>query len=154
MDVQRLTPLDRILVVMASFVSCSEGSLQPAVEQMRQAGKEGVFSNTGYGGRPFDNWRFERLCVLTQSVDHFLLRDRKVDIRLHGKGNSKTPWRKAGQPRHLIDVVDSDQEVVNKDLSLLLRRQRSARGRANMAHVKQPGPDSGLGFQEQVVKTL
>ena len=76
---------------------------------LRQAGKEGVFSDTGYGGRPFDTWRFERLCVITQSVDHFLLRDRKGDIRLHGKGNFKTPWRKAGQPRHLIDVVDSDQ---------------------------------------------
>ena len=36
-------------------------------------------------------------------------RDRKVDIRLHGKGNLKLPWRKAGQPRHLVDVVDSDQ---------------------------------------------
>ena len=30
-------------------------------------------------------------------------------VRLHGKGNSKLPWRKAGQPRHLVDVVDSDQ---------------------------------------------
>ena len=35
--------------------------------------------------------------------------DRKVDIRLHGKGNSKLSWRKAGQPSHLVDVVDSDQ---------------------------------------------
>ena len=35
--------------------------------------------------------------------------DRKEDIRLHGEGNSKLPWRKAGQPRHLVDVVDSDQ---------------------------------------------
>jgi len=26
---------------------------------------------------------------------------RKVDIRLHGKGNTKLPWRKAGHPRHL-----------------------------------------------------
>jgi len=42
---------------------------------------------------------------------------RKVDIRLHGKENSKLPWRKAGQPRHLVDVVDSDQWVVNKELS-------------------------------------
>ena len=31
---------------------------------------------------------------------------RKVDIRLHGRGNSKFPWRKAGQPSHLVDVVD------------------------------------------------
>ena len=34
---------------------------------------------------------------------------RKVEVRLHGKGNSKLPWRKAGQPSHLVDVVDSDQ---------------------------------------------
>ena len=34
---------------------------------------------------------------------------RKVDTRLHGKGYSKLPWRKAGQPGHLVDVVDSDQ---------------------------------------------
>ena len=31
---------------------------------------------------------------------------RKVDIRLHGKENSKLPWRKAGQPSHLVDVLD------------------------------------------------
>ena len=30
----------------------------------------------------------------------------KVDSRLHGKGNSKLPWRKAGQPSHPVDVVD------------------------------------------------
>ena len=35
--------------------------------------------------------------------------DRKVDIGLHRKGNSKLPWRKDGQPSHLVDVVDSDQ---------------------------------------------
>ena len=34
---------------------------------------------------------------------------RKADIRLHGKVNSKLPWRKAVQPRHLVDVVDSNQ---------------------------------------------
>ena len=34
---------------------------------------------------------------------------RKVDRRLHGKGDLKLPWRKAGQPSHLVDVVDSDQ---------------------------------------------
>ena len=34
---------------------------------------------------------------------------RKVDIRLHGKENSKLSWRKAGQPSDLVDVVDSDQ---------------------------------------------
>ena len=40
---------------------------------------------------------------------HLAMVNRKVDIRLHGKGNSKIPWRKAGQPGHLVDVVDSDQ---------------------------------------------
>ena len=49
-----------------------------------------------------------------------LLPSRKVDIKPHGKGNSKLSWRKAGQPRHLVNVVDSDQEVVNKELSLSL----------------------------------
>ena len=43
--------------------------------------------------------------------------NRKVDIRLHGKGNSKLPWRKAGQPKHLVDVEDLDQERVKKELS-------------------------------------
>ena len=45
---------------------------------------------------------------------------RKVDIRLYGKGNSKLPWRKAGQRRHLVDVVDSDQQVVNEEVSFWL----------------------------------
>jgi len=31
-----------------TLVACSATSLK--------AGKEGAFSNTGYGGRPFDNW--------------------------------------------------------------------------------------------------
>ena len=35
--------------------------------------------------------------------------DKKVDMRLHEKGDSKLPWRKAGQPRHLVNVEDSDQ---------------------------------------------
>ena len=30
----------------------------------------------------------------------------------------KLPWREAGPPNHLDDEVDSDQEVVNKQLSL------------------------------------
>ena len=42
-------------------------------------------------------------------VDIWRMEDRKVNIRLHGKGYSKLPWRKAGQPRHLVDVVDSAQ---------------------------------------------
>ena len=49
---------------------------------------------------------------------------------LHEKGNSKLPWRTAGQPRHLVDVVDSDQWVVNRSLSLSGRccKARSQRG--------------------------
>ena len=39
----------------------------------------------------------------------YLDRHRKVDSRLHGKRNSKLPWRKAGQPSHLVGVVDLDQ---------------------------------------------
>ena len=33
----------------------------------------------------------------------------KVDMWLDGKGNPILPWRKAGQPSHLVDMVDSDQ---------------------------------------------
>ena len=40
-----------------------------------------------------------------------------TDIRLHGKGNSELSWRKAGH-LHLVDVVDSDQEVINQEPSL------------------------------------
>ena len=29
--------------------------------------------------------------------------------RLYGKGSSELPWRKAGRPSHLVDVVDSGQ---------------------------------------------
>ena len=35
-----------------------------------------------------------------------------------GKREFKLPWRKAGPPNHHDDIVDSDQEVVNKELSL------------------------------------
>ena len=35
--------------------------------------------------------------------------NRKVAMWLHGEGNSKLPWRKAGQPSHPVDVVDSVQ---------------------------------------------
>ena len=38
--------------------------------------------------------------------------NRKVGIRLHGKKNSELSWRKAGQPSHLVAVVDWDQYVV------------------------------------------
>ena len=34
------------------------------------------------------------------------------------KREFKLPWREAGPPNHHDDKVDSDQEVVNKELSL------------------------------------
>ena len=40
---------------------------------------------------------------------------RKVAVRLPGKGNS---WREAGPPNHHDNTVDSDQQVVNEELSL------------------------------------
>ena len=36
-----------------------------------------------------------------------------------GAREFKLPWREAGPPNHLDDKVDSDQQVVNKELSLL-----------------------------------
>ena len=34
------------------------------------------------------------------------------------KREFKLPWREAGAPNHHDDKVDSDQQVVNKDLTL------------------------------------
>ena len=34
------------------------------------------------------------------------------------KREFKVPWRKAGPPNHLDDKVDSNQQVVNQELSL------------------------------------
>ena len=68
----------------------------------------------------------------------------KVDIRLHGEGNSKLPWRKAGQPSHLVDVVDSNQKVVNKEFSLSVRLGaggRVARTSGNHGGVNVAGRD-------------
>ena len=50
-----------------------------------------------------------------------------MDIRLPGKGNPykatwkrefQLPWREAGPSKHLDDGVDSDQYVVNKEVSV------------------------------------
>ena len=46
---------------------------------------------------------------------------RKVDVRLPGKREFKLPWREAGPPNHRDDKVDSEQQVVNKELSLMGR---------------------------------
>ena len=42
---------------------------------------------------------------------------RKVGVRLPQKREFKLPWREAGTPDHHDDRVDSDQWVVNKELS-------------------------------------
>jgi len=52
--------------------------------------------------------------VAAASAHDEVRRTRKVDIRLPGK----VPWREAGPPNHLDDKVDSDQSVVNKELSV------------------------------------
>ena len=54
---------------------------------------------------------------------------RKVDVRLPGKGNLKLPWREAGPLNHHDNIVDSDQQVVNEELSLW--RSSSTLGSAN-----------------------
>ena len=46
---------------------------------------------------------------------------RKGDVRLPGKRGFKLPWREADPPNHQDDKVDSDQKVVNKELSLCRR---------------------------------
>ena len=43
----------------------------------------------------------------------------RVGGRFTWKGEFKLPWREAGPPDHHDDEVDSDQYVVNKELSLL-----------------------------------
>ena len=43
---------------------------------------------------------------------------RKVDTRLARKGNFEWPWREAGPSNHLEEKVDSDQQVVNEEVSL------------------------------------
>ena len=41
-----------------------------------------------------------------------------MNIWLSGKWNSKLPWREASPPNHLDGKEDSDQLVVDKELSL------------------------------------
>ena len=48
-----------------------------------------------------------------------LYQARKVDIGLPEKGNSNFHGAVASPPNHLDDKVDSDQSVVNKELSLI-----------------------------------
>ena len=46
------------------------------------------------------------------------LQTRKVDVRLPEKREFTLAWREAGPPNHDDNKVVSDQEVVNKELSL------------------------------------
>ena len=41
------------------------------------------------------------------------------------KRGSKLPWREAGPPSHYDDEVDSDHQVVNKELSLYQERDET-----------------------------
>ena len=49
----------------------------------------------------------------------------EVDVRLPGQGNSNA-WREAGTPYNHDDKPDSDQEVVNKVISLCTLRANSS----------------------------
>ena len=52
-------------------------------------------------------------------------RPRKVDIRLPGK----LPWREASPPNHHDDRVDSDQKVINKEVSIYILVKMTLRAR-------------------------
>ena len=72
---------------------------------------------------------------------HLVSGTRKVDVKLLGKGISNShgdPWREAGPPNHHDDKVDSDQQVVNKELSLMLleRVDRRVLGRHLVSGLK------------------
>ena len=43
----------------------------------------------------------------------------KLDVKAIWEKEFKLPWRETGPPNHLNDEVDSDQEVVNREFSLL-----------------------------------
>jgi len=94
---------------------------------------------------------------------------RKVDGRLPGKGNSNSH---GARPVHLIitmikwirtsrlsiknSLSDGEHDVLARDGCgpLLQGLQFTFRCRANMAHIRQPRPDSGLGFQVKVIRTF
>ena len=64
-------------------------------------------------------------------------------------GEFKLPWREAGPPNHHDDKVDSDQQVVNKELSLCRWQVHSVTipGDELDRRPKKlpPGTDTGLG---------
>jgi len=49
---------------------------------------------------------------------HEVQNDQRVQIQATWKREFKLPWREAVPPNHHDDKVDSDQQVVNKELSL------------------------------------
>ena len=51
---------------------------------------------------------------------------RRIDIRLPGKGNSNTRGARPVHCNHLDDSVDSDQQVVDEELSLCQRKVHNA----------------------------
>ena len=50
-------------------------------------------------------------------MSEFMCGSRKVDEATWER-EFQLPWREAGPPNHLDDKVDSDQYVINKELSL------------------------------------
>ena len=89
-----------------------EVSLCDQVAWPADSGRHLILANT---------WCLHRVWVIDPPyVDEEIFAPRKVDITLYGKGNSefKLPWRVAGSLHHLDDRVDSDQLVVDRELSL------------------------------------
>jgi len=64
----------------------------------------------------------ETQILVAQVPPQGVLVSRKVDVRLPGKREVKLQWREAGPPNHHDDKVDSDLEVVNKELSMCGRK--------------------------------
>ena len=81
-------------------------------------GVSGKFSGVGVGGLKeffgIRGWGARVAWVVVRVREVF----GKVDIRLHGKGDSNSHGAKPVHHNHVADKVDSDQQVVNKDLSL------------------------------------
>jgi len=131
--------------------------------------------------------RLGRSALLARHAEQHL-RERKVDVRLPGKGNSNS---RVTRPDHLI--ITMIKGIWNSRLSMkhslssagetalfcyfhqgrnvctpteavsaqvlrermgVQRMRRLFSCRANMAHIRKSRPDSGIGFQEKVVKTF
>ena len=59
---------------------------------------------------------------------------RKADITLHGKGNSNSHGARPVYWNRLDDSVDSDQQIVNKEVSLLQGRCHGGCGYLSFSH--------------------